>query len=109
MIYKFEGTLSIEALTKPMSLSVENFLLRGSSLRNTDFIYGIVTYTGHETKIMKNSANSRQKKSRLEKKLNWLIFQIFVMQMILCCFAAGYSTLWDIIFSDETNSYLFWN
>ena len=58
MIYKFEGTLSIEALTKPMSLSVENFLLRGSSLRNTDFIYGIVTYTGHETKIMKNSANS---------------------------------------------------
>ena len=59
MIYKFEGTLSAHALSKPLSLGVENFLLWGSSLRNTDFIYGLVVYTGHDTKIMKNSAISR--------------------------------------------------
>lgn len=29
--------------------------------------------------------------------------------MIFCCFAAGYSTLWDVIFTDSTNSYLLWS
>jgi phospholipid-transporting ATPase len=34
-----------------ISLSNDNMLLRGMSLRNTEFIYGIVVYTGFETKI----------------------------------------------------------
>jgi len=29
--------------------------------------------------------------------------------MFFCSFAAGYSTLWDIIYSNETNAYLKWN
>jgi len=32
--------------------------------------------------------------------LNWLILQIFIVQMVFCSFAAGYATLWDIIYSD---------
>jgi phospholipid-transporting ATPase len=46
-----------------ISISNNNFILRGSSLRNTEFIYGLVTYTGHDTKIMKNSFKARAKKS----------------------------------------------
>jgi phospholipid-transporting ATPase len=38
-------------------------LLRGSSLRNTDWVIGIAIYTGHETKIMRNSSNARFKMS----------------------------------------------
>ena len=53
MLYRFEGSLYIKDFVVP--LSVDQILLRGSNLRNTDFIYGIVTFTGHETKIMKNS------------------------------------------------------
>jgi phospholipid-transporting ATPase len=46
-----------------ISLTYENFLLRGSSLRNTDWIWGVVTHTGHDTRIMRNSVKSRPKQS----------------------------------------------
>ena len=36
------------------------------SLKNTDYIYGLVVFTGHETKVFKNSAESKYKKSRLD-------------------------------------------
>jgi len=42
-----------------ISLSVENLLLRGSSLRNTDWVIGVVVYTGHDTRIMRNSVNAK--------------------------------------------------
>lgn len=52
---------------KKISLSYENFLLRGSSLKNTEWIYGAVVYTGHDTRIMKNSTGSKAKFSKIEK------------------------------------------
>lgn len=55
---------------KRISLSYENFLLRGSSLRNTDWIFGIVTFPGHDTRIMRNSTGSKAKFSKVEKQTN---------------------------------------
>jgi magnesium-transporting ATPase (P-type) len=95
-IYKFEGTLSLDAISNPMSAGIDNFLLRGTSLRNSDFIYGIVVYTGHETKIMKNSVKSRKKRSHLEVKTNYLILAVFLIMCLFCLFAALYSAFWDI-------------
>jgi magnesium-transporting ATPase (P-type) len=37
---------------------IHNFVLRGSSLRNTDFIVGLVVYVGSDTKIMKSMRKS---------------------------------------------------
>ncbi len=45
-------------------LSADQVLLKGSILRNTDWCYGVACYTGHQTKVMKNSLKSRVKKSR---------------------------------------------
>ena len=50
-----------------VSLDNKNFILRGCSLRNTKWVYGVVSYTGHYTKIMLNSTNSRQKISHVER------------------------------------------
>ena len=36
------------------------------SLRNTEFVYGVVVNTGHETKVMMNSAEAKYKKSKLD-------------------------------------------
>jgi magnesium-transporting ATPase (P-type) len=47
-----------------------NLLLRGSVLRNTDFIIGMVMYSGSDTKIMLNSLPSKPKWSKLEEQLN---------------------------------------
>ena len=49
-----EGTH--ELYEKVLSVSDENLLLRGSSLRNTEWAIGIVVFTGHDTKIMRNSS-----------------------------------------------------
>lgn len=58
MLYRFEGTLELKS-GNLIPLGPDQILLRGSSLRNTEYIYGLVVFTGHETKIMKNSVNSR--------------------------------------------------
>lgn len=77
MLYKFEGAMKIGE--KHVSLSVDQMLLRGSSLRNTEFIYGVVVFTGHETKIMKNSVRSKAKFSKLERSTNIYILVIVLM------------------------------
>jgi len=51
-IYKYEGTIQIPQKQSAISLGADNLCLRGSTLRNTDYIYGCVVYQGHQTKIM---------------------------------------------------------
>ena len=65
-IYQFDGVLKFEDSYKELALSYENFALRGSSLKNTEFVVGLVAYTGHNTRIMRNSVGSKQKQSHLE-------------------------------------------
>ena len=57
-------------------MNAENVVLRGSSLRNTDMIYGVAVYTGHDTKVMMNSMKAKYKFSRLEKLVNKAILII---------------------------------
>ena len=54
-LHRFDGQLT--SGTAKIMISPENFLLRGSCLRNTEYLYGIVVFTGHETKVMKNSSS----------------------------------------------------
>lgn len=42
-------------------LDSNNFVLRGCSLKNTEFVYGLVLYTGHDTKIMLNTVQNSSK------------------------------------------------
>ena len=48
--------MKIEDIEKEISLGVDNIVLRGSTIRNTDRIYGLVLYCGHDSKVMMNSA-----------------------------------------------------
>jgi hypothetical protein len=41
-----------------VSLSDKNFIQRGCTLKNTNFIYALICYAGIETKIMLNSRNT---------------------------------------------------
>lgn len=61
----------------PIILTPKNLLLRGSKLKNTEWVVGIVVYTGNDTKIMKNAEPSKPKLSKIELKTNYSILYIF--------------------------------
>jgi len=66
-----------------IQIDYNNILLRGSSLKNTDYIYGIIVYAGHHSKIMMNSLRARTKVSRVSKLLNTHLTIIILVQIIL--------------------------
>lgn len=81
-LYTFTGNLVIQKQTLP--LSPNQLLLRGCSLRNTEYIVGAVIFTGHETKVMMNSMNVPSKRSTLERKLDKLILALFGGLFLMC-------------------------
>ncbi|KAI9887929.1 MAG: hypothetical protein M1823_000318 [Watsoniomyces obsoletus] len=75
-----------EAPTRDMAepISIQNLLLRGCSLRNTEWILGVVVFTGPETKIMINSGITPSKRSRIARELNWNVIYNFIILFIMC-------------------------
>ena len=65
-------------------LSNNEFLLKGSVLKNTNWIIGIVVYTGMNNKIILNSKKPRLKMSKVETNLNYYLLFIFIF-LIICC------------------------
>jgi len=51
-LYEFAGTLKLNNVAFPIPLGSDQILLRGSQLKNTAWVYGLVIYTGHESKLM---------------------------------------------------------
>lgn len=81
-LYTFIGNLVIGKQTLP--LTPNQILLRGCSLRNTEYIVGAVIFTGHETKVMMNTMNVPSKRSTLERRLDKLILMLFSVLFIMC-------------------------
>ncbi len=54
-LYTFTGNLMLAPPVAPdqqtIPLSQASLLLRGSSLRNTKYVYGTVVFAGHESKV----------------------------------------------------------
>ncbi|KAK9447813.1 uncharacterized protein V1518DRAFT_76704 [Limtongia smithiae] len=69
-------------------LTINNLLLRGCTLRNTEWVIGIVMFTGTETKIMLNAGETPTKRSRITRELNINVFLNFLLLFILC-FVSG--------------------
>ncbi|KAB8294775.1 hypothetical protein EYC80_006737 [Monilinia laxa] len=75
-----------EEMVEP--ISINNLLLRGCNLRNTDWILGVVVFTGFDTKIMLNSGITPSKRSRIARELNWNVVYNFIL-LFTICFASG--------------------
>jgi magnesium-transporting ATPase (P-type) len=69
--HRDSSTPDIEPEIKAEPISIENLLLRGCNLKNTDWVMGVVIFTGAETKIMMNSGVTPSKRSRIARSLNW--------------------------------------
>jgi len=77
-IHNFNGALQVQGQSVP--LGAQHFLLRGSVLRNTGWILGLVVYTGTDTKIMKNRGKAVPKLSNIEHTVNRLITMVLLAQ-----------------------------
>jgi phospholipid-translocating ATPase len=73
---------------KAEPLSIANLLPRGSTIRNTEWVLGVVLFTGKETKIMLNSGITPSKRAKISKELNWNVIYNFIILFIMC-FVAG--------------------
>lgn len=98
-LYTFKGNINKENGKIPLDNS--NFILRGCSLRNTQWIIGVVLYTGHETKIMLNSTKARPKNSSLMNVMNRQIAILFIFQLIFCLFSAFYAVIWYHMYGND--------
>jgi len=69
-------------------ISINNLLLRGCQLRNTEWVLGVVVFTGDETKIMINSGITPTKRAKISKDLNWNVIYNFVLLAMMCLVSA---------------------
>lgn len=99
-LYNYDGVLSISSAdevgkTRDYALDPTQLLLRGAQLRNTSWIYGIVVFTGHETKLMLNSSKKPSKMSNVTHITNrniLYLFAILVLMSIACsCGGLGFA------------------
>ncbi|KAF2762402.1 phospholipid-translocating P-type ATPase [Pseudovirgaria hyperparasitica] len=68
-------------------VTINNLLLRGCTVRNTDWIVGVVVYTGEETKIMLNAGITPSKRAKISKDLNWNVIYNFIILFFMCLVA----------------------
>ena len=64
------------------SINIKEFILKGSILKNTNWIIGVVIYTGMNNKIILNSKKPRLKISKVEIKMNYCLIGVFVFLVI---------------------------
>lgn len=55
---------------RPVPVGADQILLRGAMLRNTQWVFGIVVYTGHESKLMMNANRAPLKMSNVDRTTN---------------------------------------
>jgi len=94
-LYTYEGTLTMDmgGGEKELPLNPDQLLLRGATLRNTPWIHGLVVFTGHETKLMRNATATPIKRTAVERTVN---VQIIMLVSILLALSV-ISSMGDVI------------
>ncbi|KAH6894999.1 phospholipid-translocating ATPase [Coprinopsis sp. MPI-PUGE-AT-0042] len=88
-MYKMNAAVQVGQDTFPVDM--QNVLLRGTVVRNTKWVIGVVIYTGGDTRIVMNSGGTPSKRSKVERQMNpqavtdaWFSF---LNLMLLACMA----------------------
>ncbi|KAI8146474.1 hypothetical protein BJV82DRAFT_509807 [Fennellomyces sp. T-0311] len=83
---------------KTEAVTYNNILLRGCVLRNTEWLIGVVVFTGNDTKIMLNQGRTPSKRSKIQKETNPHVIANFVLLAIICIVS---SVLDSVQFNDS--------
>uniref|UniRef100_A0A3P9D5G9 Phospholipid-transporting ATPase n=1 Tax=Maylandia zebra TaxID=106582 RepID=A0A3P9D5G9_9CICH len=104
-LYDFTGTLRLEN-QNPVPLGPDQVLLRGAQLRNTQWVVGIVVYTGHDSKLMQNSTKAPLKRSNVERVTNMQILVLFGILLVMALVSSVGAAIWNREHTDEACWYL---
>uniref|UniRef100_A0A673C8R9 Phospholipid-transporting ATPase n=1 Tax=Sphaeramia orbicularis TaxID=375764 RepID=A0A673C8R9_9TELE len=91
---RFTGTLTYAGQKYP--LDNEKILLRGCTLRNTEWCFGLVLFGGPETKLMQNCGKSTFKRTSIDRLMNVLVLCIFGFLAIMCTILAIGNFFWEM-------------
>lgn len=92
-LYSFEGKCTVGDETLP--LTNNEVIYRGSILRNTPELYGIVVYSGEECKIRMNATkNPRIKAPALQAVVNKIVIIIVLFVLALAIFNTVAYQIW---------------
>uniref|UniRef100_A0A673XQN4 Phospholipid-transporting ATPase n=1 Tax=Salmo trutta TaxID=8032 RepID=A0A673XQN4_SALTR len=85
---------SLMRLSGTVPLGPDQILLRGAQLRNTQWVHGVVVYTGHDTKLMQNSTRPPLKLSNVERITNFQILLLFGCLLAISLVCSIGQTIW---------------
>uniref|UniRef100_A0A3Q1CJN1 Phospholipid-transporting ATPase n=1 Tax=Amphiprion ocellaris TaxID=80972 RepID=A0A3Q1CJN1_AMPOC len=91
---RFTGTLAFSGQKYP--LDNEKILLRGCTLRNTEWCFGLVLFGGPETKLMQNCGKSTFKRTSIDRLMNVLVLCIFGFLACMCIILAIGNYFWEL-------------
>uniref|UniRef100_A0A8D0AKE6 Phospholipid-transporting ATPase n=1 Tax=Sander lucioperca TaxID=283035 RepID=A0A8D0AKE6_SANLU len=91
---KFKGTLTLDGQT--YSLDNDKVLLRGCTLRNTEWCFGLVIFGGPDTKLMQNSGKTTFKRTSIDHLMNVLVLCIFGFLASMCTVLAIGNGIWEV-------------
>ncbi|PNW71492.1 hypothetical protein CHLRE_16g656500v5 [Chlamydomonas reinhardtii] len=98
-LYRFEGAVmkraDPDAAEHQLPLTADNLLLRGCSLRKTDWVVGVVVYTGIESRIMMNRTPSPRKVTQLERHMNILVMTMFILLFVISALMSMGEIIWQ--------------
>ncbi|KAG8990773.1 hypothetical protein FRB93_003037 [Tulasnella sp. JGI-2019a] len=102
-LYTYEGTLmlNVNGAERQVPMSPEQVLLRGAQLRNTPWAYGLVVFTGHETKLMRNATAAPVKRTAVEKQVNVQIVFLFILLIVLSLVSTVGASVRSWFFSNQ--------
>jgi phospholipid-transporting ATPase len=106
-LYEFVGNVKVGS-KKAVPLGPDQILLRGACLKNTSWVYGLVIYTGKQSKLMLNSTTTPLKRSNVEKKTNSQILLLFILLVVLSLVCAVANHIW-VNQNEDTHWYLFYH
>ncbi|KAH9484429.1 Putative phospholipid-transporting ATPase C24B11.12c [Psilocybe cubensis] len=84
-MYKLNAAVKVGKETFPADM--QTVLLRGTVLRNTAWVIGVVIFTGEDTRIVMNSGGTPSKRSKVERQMNPQVFinLILLAMMAIAC------------------------
>ena len=91
-IYEIEGTIFFKG--EKTYFDSKNILLRGSRLKNVNYVYGIAIYTGRDTKLMLNINRTTLKISDID----YILGKIVIFLIGMCVLVTVISTIIGIVY-----------